>query len=65
MDAYDVEIVRGAHGQDWEILAADSPGEILREDFMLALGLSMDKLALELRVPATRISEVDCSRASR
>src|SRR2546427_2632746 len=34
------------------------PGEILREDFMEPLGLSINKLALELRVPATRISEI-------
>jgi len=31
------------------------PGEILREDFLVPLGLSMNKLALELRVPVTRI----------
>ncbi len=34
------------------------PGEILREDFMKPLGLSINKLALELRVPATRIGEI-------
>lgn len=34
------------------------PGEILREDFMAPLGLSMNKLALDLRVPVTRIAEV-------
>jgi len=34
------------------------PGEILREDFMAPLGLSMNKLALELRVPVTRIAEI-------
>ncbi|MFZ3211818.1 MAG: HigA family addiction module antitoxin [Terriglobales bacterium] len=34
------------------------PGEILREDFMVPLGLSMNKLALELHVPVTRISEI-------
>jgi len=40
------------------------PGEILREEFMAPLGLSMNKLALELRVPVTRISEiVNCRRA--
>jgi hypothetical protein len=27
------------------------PGEILREEFMKPLGLSMNKLALDLRVP--------------
>ena len=34
------------------------PGEILREDFMAPLGLSMNKLALALRVPVPRISEI-------
>lgn len=34
------------------------PGEILREDFMVPLGLSMNKLALDLRVPVTRIAEI-------
>jgi addiction module HigA family antidote len=34
------------------------PGEILREDFLVPLGLSMNKLASELRVPVTRIAEI-------
>ncbi len=34
------------------------PGEILREDFMKPLGLSMKRLALDLRVPVTRITEI-------
>jgi addiction module HigA family antidote len=34
------------------------PGEILREDFMKPLGISMNRLALDLRVPATRIAEI-------
>lgn len=34
------------------------PGEILREDFMKPLGLTANKLALELHVPATRIGEI-------
>ncbi len=34
------------------------PGEILREEFMRPLGLSMNRLALDLRVPVTRIAEV-------
>src|SRR5271170_7901371 len=34
------------------------PGEILREDFMKPLGLSVNKLALDLHVPATRIGEI-------
>jgi antitoxin HigA-1 len=34
------------------------PGEILREDFMKPLGLSVNHLALDLHVPATRIGEI-------
>jgi len=34
------------------------PGEILREQFMEPLGLSMNKLAMDLRVPVTRIAEI-------
>jgi antitoxin HigA-1 len=34
------------------------PGEILREDFMKPLGLSMNRLALELRVPVTRVADI-------
>ncbi len=34
------------------------PGEMLREEFLTPLGLSANKLAIELRVPATRISEI-------
>jgi len=34
------------------------PGEILREDFMKPLALSINKLALDLHVPATRIGEI-------
>jgi len=34
------------------------PGEFLREDFMKPLGLSANALAMELRVPVTRISEI-------
>jgi antitoxin HigA-1 len=34
------------------------PGEILREDFMKPLRISMNRLALDLRVPVTRIAEI-------
>lgn len=34
------------------------PGEVLPEDFMKPLGLSVNKLALELHVPATHIGEI-------
>ena len=41
-----------------ETLPPIHPGEILREDFMKPLGLSMNRLALGLRVPVTRIAEI-------
>ncbi len=34
------------------------PGEILRAEFMEPLQLSMNRLALELRVPVTRVAEI-------
>lgn len=34
------------------------PGEFLREDFMKPMGLSANALALALRVPVTRVSEI-------
>ena len=33
-------------------------GEILREEFMIPLGLSMNRMAMDLRVPVTRIAEI-------
>jgi addiction module HigA family antidote len=40
------------------------PGEILREDLMAPLGLSINGLARELRVPVTRMSEIVNARRS-
>jgi len=40
------------------------PGEILREEFMKPLGLSANRLALDLHVPVTRISEIIHERRS-
>ncbi|WP_139558609.1 HigA family addiction module antitoxin [Methylotetracoccus oryzae] len=34
------------------------PGEILREDFLVALGLTEHALAMALRLPATRIHAI-------
>lgn len=34
------------------------PGEILREDYMKPVGLTAHRLAMALRVPATRIAEI-------
>ena len=40
------------------------PGEILREQFMAEFGVSMNRLARDLRVPVTRISEIVNQRRS-
>ena len=43
----------------WNITRAPvHPGEMLREDFMKPLGISINGLALELHVPVTRVSEI-------
>lgn len=34
------------------------PGEVLREDFLVPLGLSVNALSVALDVPATRIHEI-------
>src|SRR6267378_803555 len=34
------------------------PGEILREEFMTPLRLSMNRMAMDLRVPVTRIADI-------
>lgn len=40
------------------------PGEVLREDFLSPLGLSVNALAVALDVPATRIHEIVKERRS-
>lgn len=45
-------------------LAPIHPGEIRRADFMAPLGISMSRLALDLRVPVTRIAEIVHERRS-
>jgi addiction module HigA family antidote len=40
------------------------PGEVLAEDFMAPRGLTANQLALDLRVPANRLSEVIRGRRS-
>jgi len=34
------------------------PGEILKEEFMVPLGLSMNIMTMDLRVPVTRIADI-------
>ncbi len=43
------------NAQREELLPLITPGEFLAEEFLEPLGLSMNALALALRVPATRI----------
>jgi antitoxin HigA-1 len=38
------------------------PGEVLSEDFMKPYRLSMNRLALDLRVPVTRIADIVAER---
>ena len=40
------------------------PGEVLREDFIIPLGISVHALAKELDVPATRLHEIVKERRS-
>jgi len=52
-----MNINRPAHG--WSIRRPPvHPGEMLREEFLIPLELSANRLAIELRVPVTRISEI-------
>ncbi len=41
-----------------KLLEPIKPGEILREDFMNQLGISINKLSRDLSVPPNRISEI-------
>jgi addiction module HigA family antidote len=56
-------IVRPASG--WNLQRVTThPGEMLRQEFLIPLGISQNALALKIRVPATRIGEiVKCKRA--
>ncbi len=45
-------------------IAPPHPGETLFEDFMVPLELSANRLAMELRIPATRIGDIVHGRRS-
>lgn len=45
-------------GRNTKIMAPVHPGETLREDFMTPLGLTANRLAIELRVPVTRVNDI-------
>ena len=43
----------------WEFKGITThPGEMLKEEFLVPLGISQNQLALAIRVPATRISQI-------
>ena len=44
--------------EDGALMVPLHPGEMLREEFMKPLGLSANALAIALRVPVTRITEI-------
>jgi antitoxin HigA-1 len=45
-----------------EKLPPVTPGEVLREDFLLPLGLSARALAADLGIPANRVTEIIAGR---
>jgi addiction module HigA family antidote len=45
-------------------LAPVTPGELLREEFLLPMGISQYRLAKEIGVPAQRIGEIVAGRRS-
>ena len=45
-------------------MRAIHPGEVLREDYLAPLGMSVHALAMELGVPATRLHEIVKERRS-
>ncbi len=52
------------HKRVSEKLPPIHPGEVLREDYLKPLGLTMNQVALDLRVPVTRIAEIIHERRS-
>jgi len=57
-EGYKIEFMKRPEG-GWKISRDPvHPGEMLREEFLIPLGLSANRLAMELRVPVTRISEI-------
>ena len=41
-----------------KIMGPINPGETLREDFLKPLGLTANRLAMELMVPVTRVNDI-------
>ena len=53
-----------SNGEEQATTAAGAPWEILGEDLIRPLGLSINRLACELSVPVTRMSEIVNGRRS-
>lgn len=45
-------------------LSPITPGELLKEEFLLPMGISQYRLAKEIKVPAQRISEIVAGKRS-
>jgi addiction module HigA family antidote len=52
-----IPLVRPAQGWNYQY-ETTSPGEMLLEEFLKPLGLSQHQLAMQIRVPSTRIGEI-------
>jgi len=50
-------LVRPAQGWNYQYVTT-SPGEMLAEEFLKPLGLSQNRLAMNIHVPTTRIGEI-------
>ncbi len=49
----------GRPASGWNLQRVSThPGEMLREEFLVPLGIRQNALALKIRVPATRIGEI-------
>ena len=46
------------HRKETSRIPFPHPGEAIREDYLKPLGISVNKLAIDLRVPATRMTEI-------
>jgi addiction module HigA family antidote len=57
MEQQSMAINRPASG--WNLQRVSThPGEMLREEFLIPLGITQNALAMKIRVPATRIGEI-------
>ena len=53
----DIPLVRPDGGWNFRYVTT-SPGEMLQKEFLEPLGLSQNQLAMDMRVPATRIGDI-------